>query len=100
MASIGSVRSYSTDEGWGVIDGPDVPGGCWVHFSAIAVAGYRELTPGEQVSFHHEAADQDGFAFRAKKVWTGAVEPPDPTAVPADGAYRSTLTLSFDPPEG
>jgi len=34
------VREFYPDEGWGVIDGPDVPGGCWVHFSAIAVAGY------------------------------------------------------------
>ena len=100
MASIGSVRTYDADKGWGVIDGPDVPGGCWVHFSAIAATGYRELTPGEPVSFRAEPADQDGFAYRAVKVWTGDAEPAGETgATGASGAYTSTLTLSFDPPD-
>jgi CspA family cold shock protein len=99
MISAGSVRTYDVDEGWGVIDGPDVPGGCWVHFSAIAATGFRELAPGEQVSFRAEAADQDGFAYRAVRVWPGDAEPADPPgASDPSGAYRSTLTLSFDPP--
>ena len=71
MTGSGVVRSFDAEEGWGVIDGPDVPGGCWVHFSAIAMTGYRELAAGQTVSFRAEAADQDGFAFRAVKVWTG-----------------------------
>jgi cold shock protein len=75
MTSNGSVRVFDADEGWGVIDGPDVPGGCWVHFSAIASEGYRQLSAGERVSFRAIPADQDGFAFRAVKVWTGEVEP-------------------------
>jgi CspA family cold shock protein len=41
MANPGVVRTYDTDEGWGIIDGPDVPGGCWVHFSVIAMDGHR-----------------------------------------------------------
>jgi CspA family cold shock protein len=70
-----------------------------VHFSAIAVEGYRELARGQCVSFRAEAASQDGFAFRAVKVWLGDIEPPD--QVPDQGgsaAYHSTLTLTFDPP--
>jgi CspA family cold shock protein len=63
MTSVGSVQIFDADEGWGVIDGPDVPGGCWVHFSAIAVDGYRALARGQQVSFRAEAAHQDGYAF-------------------------------------
>jgi CspA family cold shock protein len=99
MTSVGSVRSYDADEGWGVIDGPDVPGGCWVHFSAVAADGYRELRPGQRVSFRAEAVDQDGFGYRAVKVWTGEVEPPDRIAGPdGSGAYGSTLTLTFDQP--
>jgi CspA family cold shock protein len=99
MASIGTVRSYDPDEGWGVIDGPDVPGGCWVHFGAIAADGYRQLTVGQTVSFHCERASQDGFDFRAVKVWTTEAEPPDqPPGRGPSGAYRSTLTLTFDPP--
>ena len=99
MASIGSVRGFDADEGWGVIDGPDVPGGCWVHFSAIAGDGYGQLSAGERVSFHAEAASQDGFAFRAVKVWTGEVEPAAPIREQrSSDAYRSTLTLTADSP--
>jgi len=100
VASTGVVREFHPDEGWGVIDGSDVPGGCWVHFSAIAVDGFRRLAAGQQVSFRAEAADQDGFGFRAVKVWTEGVEP----AVPggrqrySGGAYHSSLTLTCDEP--
>ncbi|MFB9236323.1 cold-shock protein [Plantactinospora siamensis] len=97
MTSDGVVRSYRADEGWGVIDGPDVPGGCWVHFSAIAGDGYAELAPGQAVSFRAEAQPQDGYAYRAVKVWTGDAEPADPETDDGDStAYRSTLTLNFD----
>lgn len=75
MTSTGSVRMFDPDLGWGVIDGPDVPGGCWVHFSALVMEGYRMLVAGQQVSFRAEAADQDGFAWRAVKVWTDGGEP-------------------------
>jgi CspA family cold shock protein len=99
MASSGSVRVFHAGEGWGVIDGPDVPGGCWVHFSAIAGEGYRQLTPGQRVSFRAEAARQDGFAFRAVKVWTGAVEPSAPIGGRrSPGAYHSRLTITVDSP--
>ncbi|MFK3983827.1 cold shock domain-containing protein [Micromonospora sp. NPDC050397] len=99
MTSSGVVRVYHADQGWGVIDGADVPGGCWVHFSAIAVDGYRSLAPGQRVSFRSEAAVQDGFAYRAVKVWTGDTEPVDePREDGGAGAYRSTLTLTFDGP--
>lgn len=71
-------------------------------FSAIAMDGYRELAPGQRVSFRAEAASQDGFAYRAVKVWTGDTEPPDqPPPQGSSAAYRSLLTLTFDaPPEG
>jgi CspA family cold shock protein len=99
MTSVGSVRVFDADEGWGVIDGPDVPGGCWVHFSAIAMDGYRELARGQHVSFRAEAASQDGFDYRAVKVWTGSVEPPDqPRTQGGSAAYHSSLTLTFDAP--
>jgi len=71
VVSSGVVREYDADEGWGVLDGADVPGGCWVHFSAIVEPGFRHLSPGELVSFRAEAADQDGFTFRAVQVWKG-----------------------------
>ncbi|MEV0158140.1 cold shock domain-containing protein [Micromonospora sp. NPDC050686] len=101
MASSGVVRTYHSDEGWGIIDGPGVPGGCWVHFSVIAMNGLRQLAAGQRVSFLAEAATQDGFAYRAVKVWTGDTEPDDQRREGTESsAFRSTLTLTFDePPE-
>lgn len=75
MADSGVVREFHVDSGWGVIDGPAVPGGCWVHFSAIRADGYRQLTAGQRVWFQAEAAEQDGFHFRAAEVWTEDVGP-------------------------
>ena len=93
------MRVFDADEGWGVIDGPDVPGGCWVHFSAIAGDGYRQLSAGQRVSFHAEEASQDSFAFRAVKVWTGEVEPSATVGVQrSPGAHHGTLILTFDSP--
>jgi CspA family cold shock protein len=97
MVSVGVVRAYDWDLGWGVVDGADVPGGCWVHLSAIAADGYRTLDAGQQVSFRAEAVPQDGYDFRAVKVWTGATEPADPVQEQDDsGAYQSTLTITYD----
>jgi cold shock protein len=100
VASIGVVREFHPDEGWGVIDGPDVPGGCWVHFSAIAMDGYRQLAPAQRVTFRAEAAEQDGFGFRAVQVWTGAVEPVRPPLEQDSfgSAYGSALILTLDEP--
>jgi CspA family cold shock protein len=64
----GIVREWHEAEGWGVIDGPTVPGGCWAHFSAIEMPGYRVLSAGQQVTFVREAVEQDGFAYRAESV--------------------------------
>ena len=100
MTDSGVVREYHEDEGWGVIDAPSVPGGCWVHFSAIAMDGYRRLDVGRRVWFRAEAAEQDGFHFRAVKVWTEETEPAMPPPSASGAAYRSTLTLTFDPEEG
>lgn len=101
VAGNGVVREFHVDEGWGVIDGPAVPGGCWVHFSAIAMGGFRQLAVGQHVWFRAEAAEQDGFGFRAVKVWTEDVEPASPprSERSSGGAYHSRLVLTFDEPE-
>ncbi|MFC7545634.1 hypothetical protein [Plantactinospora sp. GCM10030261] len=64
-----------------------------------AMDGYRELARGQHVSFRAEVASQDGFAYRAVKVWTGDVEPADqPRTQRGSAAYHSSLNLTFDPP--
>lgn len=59
------VREWHPEEGWGVLDSPLTPGGCWVHFSHIQATGYRGLTPGQTVALEFEPANQDGFRYRA-----------------------------------
>jgi CspA family cold shock protein len=95
----GTVREFHPDQGWGVLDAPGVPGGCWVHFSALAMPGYRTLAAGQDVSFRSEVADQDGYAFRAVRAWPGHGEAPDVVGGNQfPGAYTSQLTIIFDPP--
>lgn len=96
MPSNGIVREFHADEGWGVIDGSDVPGGAWTSFAAIRVDGYRSLTAGQRVTFVAEPGDQDGYAFRAVTVWPGDESAvPERPAGPSD-AYSSSLTLTYD----
>ncbi|HWD55498.1 MAG TPA: cold shock domain-containing protein [Acidimicrobiales bacterium] len=68
----GTVRWFDGEEGWGVIDSPEVPGGCFVHFSNIVGVGYRNLAEGEEVVFTYEEPGfrQDGYDFRALQVWS------------------------------
>lgn len=95
MSQTGVVRSWADDEGWGVLDSPATPGGCWAHFSAVAIDGYRELRTGDRVDFEYERADQDGFHFRAVRVWPHGAEPVD-TESEVSGAYSSSLTIELD----
>jgi cold shock protein len=98
MASQGVVREWHDEEGWGVIDSEATPGGCWAHYSAVLVAGYRRLEEAQVVSFTFEVAEQDGYSFRVVEAW-----PSEEAPVPADGAgeswspaMRSTLHVSYD----
>ena len=83
MSTVGTVRVWHRDEGWGVIDSPETPGGCWAHFSHLwndlppdhrarevveISGGFREAFEGEHVDFEWEPANQDGYAFRAISV--------------------------------
>lgn len=97
METTGTVRVWNDEEGWGVFDSAQTPGGCWAHCADIAMYGYRTLQPGHAVTFEWEAADQDGFGFRATRAWPAGTEPV-PAAPPTDGggAYHSGLAITFD----
>lgn len=98
MTIVGRVRWWHAAEGWGVIDSVVTPGGCWVHFSAVLVAGYRVLEQGQQVRFTFETAEQDGYSFRAVEVWPAGQTPVRPGQQPSgpSPAYDSTLSISYD----
>lgn len=94
----GTVRLWLRDQGWGVIDSQGTPGGCWAHFSSVLVTGHRELRAGQSVSLDYEPAAQDGYSFRATEVWPAGQEPfrGEGETPRASGAFRSTLTITFD----
>lgn len=70
-AVAGVVKWFDADEGWGVVDAPEVPGGCFVHFANIEMPEYWQLHAGQQVRFTFERPGflQDGCPYRALAVW-------------------------------
>lgn len=98
MTTMGTVREWFDQEGWGVIDSPDTPGGCWTHFSNVAVSGYTGLDPGQSVALEWEMAEQDGFSYRAVRTWPADEQPVSDHVDEAGSsdAYRSTLRITFD----
>lgn len=66
---IALVREWHDDEGWGVLDSPETPGGCWAWYPSIKVKGFRNhaLAPGQRVSLKWEAPGikQHGYHYRA-----------------------------------
>jgi CspA family cold shock protein len=74
-----TVREWHEDTGWGVLDSPETPGGCWTHYSVIEtplislaegveVSEYKHLAAGDAVELEWEKQGQDGFDYRAAAV--------------------------------
>ena len=70
MTSRGIVRFWKSEDGWGVIDCAQTPGGCWVHFSDVDGEGFRKLSPGQEVAFEWQktSGPVEGCAFVAVRV--------------------------------
>jgi CspA family cold shock protein len=98
MTSTGAVSTWSADDGWGVIESPDTPGGCWAHFACLDMPGYRSLAPGDVVEFEWEQPGQDGYPYRALHVRAGRTRSGDHTETKpsATTAYGSHLDLTLD----
>jgi CspA family cold shock protein len=66
----GTVKSWSTDVGWGVLVSPEIPGEVFAHFMHIQGQdpGPWSLEPGTSVIFECRAPGQDGFDFAANWV--------------------------------
>lgn len=98
MTTRGTVRTWYHDQGWGVIDTDQTPGGCWTHFGSVHVAGYRSPTAGQVVLVEWEVAEQDGYAYRAVRAWPDDEQPVAPGSSTGDSgsAYGSTLTITWD----
>ncbi|WP_055500703.1 cold-shock protein [Streptomyces albus] len=72
------VREWSEEEGWGVLDCPENPGGCFAHYSDVRMEGFRTLSPGRRVDLTWEAPgfEQDGYRYRAVSVVPQGAPPP------------------------
>jgi cold shock CspA family protein len=65
------VKHWYDDEGWGVADAPEAPGGIFIHFSFINAEGYRSLRDGEEVELDLEGPlphEQDGCRWYVGRV--------------------------------
>jgi cold shock protein len=66
-----TVTWWSDEEGWGVLEAPEGPGGIFVHFSFIEGDGYRSLTTGQVVELELEGPlprEQDGCRWYGRCV--------------------------------
>ena len=93
------VRLWNEQEGWGVLDSPATPGGCWAHFSTLDMDGYATAVPGQAAHLLYESAQQDGFDWRAVHVLLDGVPPRAAGGDSPEGngnAYSSDLNITFD----
>lgn len=91
------VRDWNDLDGIGVIDSPETPGGCWMSWSALHVAGRETAREGQRVEFSYEQVAQDGYDYRAVRVLLEGVPPGPPKVVREGGAaYQSELHIAFD----
>jgi cold shock protein len=97
---VGVVLTWDGNAGWGVIESAQTPGGCWCHFSCLAVDGYAWLGVGTAVEFLFEPGPQDGYAYRAVQAWPRGQRVPHPDPERAGGAYASALVIEMDDPGG
>lgn len=92
---VGRVREWNRDQGWGVIDSDETPGGCFADFGVIQMPGFRELSPRQIVWFEARPGGQDGCAYRATAIaLTPELKPQQPP--PPSDAYASRLVIELD----
>jgi cold shock CspA family protein len=66
-----TVRRFSNEEGWGVLEAPEYPDGIFVHFSAIQTENRRRsIGAGQKVEAEITSfrGEQDGYRFVATSV--------------------------------
>jgi CspA family cold shock protein len=64
----GIVRLWNAGEGWGVIDSPATPGGCFASFATLRMEGFRTLDAGQVVDLEFDKFTADGYDFYATAV--------------------------------
>jgi cold shock protein len=81
-AAEGTVKWWRSEKGTGAIAcDATAPWDIWGHFSAIEMAGFKTLTPGEAVYVEYHRANQDSFRYVADRI-VRLTAPPAPAAEP------------------
>jgi cold shock protein len=67
--SIGIVKLWRDDKGYGVIESPDTaPWDIWGHFAAIEGTGFKTLTVGDRVEVRYRRANQESYRYVADRI--------------------------------
>ena len=66
--SVGTVKWFNSEKGYGFISDDDSGSDIFVHFSAIQQDGYKSLKEGQKVSFDIEPGGLDQNKTRAANV--------------------------------
>ena len=83
--SEGTVLRWRDEQGTGVIaSAATAPWDIWCHFSALDMAGFRSLQPGERVEVEFHRADQGSFRYVARRV--RRLDPEPSAAAVTEGA--------------
>jgi CspA family cold shock protein len=65
----GTVRLWMDEDGWGVIDVPDLPGGCWAEASVVeGTDGSSGLRAGQTVDVDWTTPGPEGYDAKADHV--------------------------------
>jgi cold shock protein len=64
----GTVKWFSDDKGFGFITPDEGSRDLFVHFSGIAMDGYRSLAEGTRVSYEEEQGDKGPKAVNVQKI--------------------------------
>ena len=68
----GRIKLWKSEKGWGGIESDETPGDVWLHFGAVELDGYVDLTVGQLVEFRYEHVAQDSWEYRA--TWARPIE--------------------------
>jgi CspA family cold shock protein len=93
------VRVWHDEEGWGVLDSGETPGGCFVSWAHIDHDGYRSLGGVSEVLLDWEAAPQDGYPFCAVRVRIPGRPPGTRPSSPPGDAGTGLTADSDDGPD-
>jgi CspA family cold shock protein len=64
----GTVKRFNKIKGYGFISPDDSENEVFVHFSAVEMAGYKELKPGQRISYTLEKGERGEFASNVKLI--------------------------------